>query len=432
MRRDRLSIAHSQRQRDEAEEHAPASTIPASGVFLLTRVRNRRDSGDDGTMKLARARHSSKAPAVKRRLRWLLLAASLAAFFGCKRAPPAPSGSAASEATPAPAPAPALLAAAGTALRAVAADLNGNGRSELVLVDSHSLRVVDMAGAELARTAAPSGIQVLATAPAEGGGEEVVAGWGRTLDWRDGRARVSVFRLSSAGLSEQVVLEPSTSRHDIADIASAGGELWIAWFESKYRVRIDKALRSAEGWRMQPIAAIRMATSIAAGYVDGDRVVDLVVGRTYGDDVGQDGDAFLLRANGERVPIPIQGGVRAIAVADADGDGTAEVYVADGWNRDYGRLARGLLTRARWTGARFESEVIDDGAGQYGLSQIIARATDGGRHEVITRGNAHVRVVRQQGATWQARTVASGCRDVVSLAGELLALCEGGTRWLER
>jgi hypothetical protein len=209
----------------------------------------------------------------------------------------------------------------------------------------------------------------------------------------------------------------------------------LAWFESKYMVRIETARRDTAGWSRTEVATIRMATSLGSGDVDGDGSPDLVVGRVYGDAIGSDGDAFVLRPGGQRIPIPIRGGVRALGVVDLDGDRRAEVLLGDGWNRDYGTRARGLLTKAVHERGSFVSEQLDDGAGQYGLDQIFAADLDGdGRPEIVTRGNAFVRVLRWHDGRWSAQTIGTACRlalavELDSRPGlELFTLCEDGAQ----
>ncbi|MDT9047074.1 hypothetical protein RSW36_28555, partial [Escherichia coli] len=76
------------------------------------------------------------------------------------------------------------------------------------------------------------------------------------------------------------------------------------YFDSKFNVTSAIARHSAQGWQLEKLASIRMATSYARGDVDGDGKPDLVVGRIYGDDKGIDGDAFVLAPDGKRTVLP--------------------------------------------------------------------------------------------------------------------------------
>jgi hypothetical protein len=130
------------------------------------------------------------------------------------------------------------------------------------------------------------------------------------------------------------------------------------------------------------------------------------------------------------VPIPIVGGVRSLEIADLDRDGRNELLIGDGWNSDYGRVARARLTRARWQGEGFTSELLDPGEGQYTLWDIRALELDpAGGLEIITRGNAEVQILSATDeGSWRARKVASVCSDMLELGGEqgLWLACEGG------
>ena len=53
----------------------------------------------------------------------------------------------------------------------------------------------------------------------------------------------------------------------------------VAWFDSKYTVTSAIAKHGAQGWQLDKLASIRMATSYARGDIDGDGKPDLVVGR---------------------------------------------------------------------------------------------------------------------------------------------------------
>jgi hypothetical protein len=312
--------------------------------------------------------------------------------------------------------------------RIAAGDLDGDGQPELVVVDGATLRVTDAGGRERARMPTPGGIQVLRVATVGGRGA-ILAGWGRTRDHREARARISVVRFENERLAEEIVAEPATERDEVVEILSSDDGLVVAHFTSKYEVQLARATK-AEGWQLSPIARIRMGTSYALGDVDGDGEPDLVVGRVYGDEVGSDGDAFVLRPDGTRVPIPVVGGVRSLAVADLDGDGRQEILIGDGWNRDYGKVARARLTRVRWQNGAFSAELIEESPGQYTLWNLVVADLDGdGRADIATRGDTEIRKLTLRDR-WQATTVAKGCHDLALLdlhpVPALIAACPGG------
>ena len=329
----------------------------------------------------------------------------------------------------------ALADALAGAVRVAAGDLDGDGRLELMAVDRERLRIVGPDGTTRATLPAPGAPQVLRIADVDGDGRpELLAGWGRSAARPGAKARIALYRLDGDRLVEQTLLEPTTERAQIVQILPMPGDrkaVLAAWFASKYDVSIAR-LPLERGATPVPVATVRMAMSIALGDVDGDGTQDLVIGRPYGDHQQAEGDAFVLREDGSRVAIPIRGGVSSLALADLDGDGTLEVLLGDGWDRDYGRLARALLTCARWADGAFTAELVEESEGQFVLWSIDAADLDGdGRPEVITRGPEQVRVVSMRDGRLQGRRIAGSCDDVavVNLDGrggdELLLLCGG-------
>jgi hypothetical protein len=297
----------------------------------------------------------------------------------------------------------------GSASRAVLADLDGDRDRELVIVDASQLRVLEPAsGRALASLAIASVIQVLVAGDVDGDGRaEVYAGWGATREHRDAKARISVVRLQGTQLVEDTIVEPVTSRPEVAAIVPMPDQqaVLVAYFASQFMVDSAIARHTDNGWRLDPLASIRMATSYARGDVDGDGKPDLVVGRMYGDDKGIDGDAFVLARDGTRTKLPTTRGLRSLAVSGGD------VFGGDGWHQNYGRDARGLLTRIHHGPGGFTAQLVENTPGQYALERILPATIDG-RPALVTLGSHYVRVFVRESQTWRGLTIAGAARDV--------------------
>lgn len=320
-------------------------------------------------------------------------------------------------APPLPSPLPGvrtdITAIVGAAMHVAIGDVDGDGKRDLVLAGPDQLRVVTPSGKAVATLPVTRGLQVLTTTRFEGDKRDtILAGWGLTREHKDTTAAVSALRLEGGALVEQPVLSPPTSRQDVVAIAPvAPRSLFVAYFDAKYTVSSVIASPSGSGWDVAKVASLRMATSYARGDLDGDGSPELVVGRVYGDEKDRDGDAFVLAADGTRTPIPTTRGCRAVAVADTDDDGRAEVFLADGWHQNYGEKARGLVSWAHRKDGAFVTELIEDTAGQYGIEQI-AIAKIGGTTAVVTRGNLYVRVFVRAADGWRGITIAGAVRDL--------------------
>jgi hypothetical protein len=307
-----------------------------------------------------------------------------------------------------------LTAKIGGAWRAVIADIDGDGKQELVVVDSQQLRVLDAAGREKAATPISGGVHRLVAADLDGDRKgELYVGWGQTREHMDTKARVSVFRLASGKLAEDPVLEIETTRNEIVEIVPMPDTkgLLVAYFDSKYMVTSKLVTLVGKAFSADKLAQLRTATSYARGDVDGDGKPDIVVGRVYGDDKGIDGDAFVLGLDGTRTPIPSTRGLRSIAVADVYGDGRNEVVMSDGWHQNYGQHARGLLTIARHKPEGFTTELVEDTPGQFELMRILPATIDG-KPAIVTLGSHYVRVFWRAGERWQGLTIAGAARDI--------------------
>jgi VCBS repeat protein len=338
-----------------------------------------------------------------------------------------------------------ISAAVGKPTKLALADVDGDGKPELITVDAKQIRVIDHAGKELAHADVPGGIEVLAAFDVDGDHRaEILCGWGETREHRGTKAQITLHRLRDGALTSEVVAAPQTSRQDVVSIEKLGtNELALAYFTDKYMVAGVTAKLEGTVWTTSRSGdtAIRMATAWAHGDVDGDGKPDVVVGRVYGDAIGVDGDVFVL-ADGKRTPLPTTRGVQAIAVADLDGDGHAEVIAGDGWHQNYGQLARGLVTVIRDDHGTFRSELVEDTPGQYTIWQFVIADVDGdGTPEIITRGSHYVRVFHRSNGAWHGLTIAGVARDlavadldgtgpVIAIAGDPSVVVDlHGVRW---
>jgi hypothetical protein len=276
-------------------------------------------------------------------------------------------------------------------------DFDGDGKNEIALGNANEIRIVTPDGKPIATLPVTDGLQQLVVADVDHDHhDELYAGWGMTREHRDGVARVTMIRFEAGKLAEAPILEPATTRQEVTAIVPADDGLIVAYFDSKYMVT---SVLVKPGVAPQPIAQLRTGMAYAYGDVTGDGKPDIVAGRAYGDDVGLDGDAWLVDP---RTKIPTTRGVRALAVIGGD------VILADGWHQNYAKQAQSLLTRAHFADGAFTTTKIDEVPGQYAIEAILPLRHGG----FVTRGTHQVRVYRQIAGTWHSDQIGGTARDV--------------------
>jgi len=304
----------------------------------------------------------------------------------------------------------------GKSTRIAVADLDGDGDREIVAIDAKMIRVLDATGRDVTSLPVVDGIQQLLAADLDGDKRaELYAGWGQTRDHMDSVAKITTYRFEKGKLVEEVIATPATSRQDVTSLTVYGpSELLVGYFDSKYMVTSMVATKGAKGWTTKTIASIRLAANYARGDLDGDGKPELVVGRVYGDEMGVQGDAFVLAADGTRKMIPSTRGLRSVITLDTDGDKRAEIFMGDGWHNNYAKEAHGLLTTVKLDGTlatgTFTSALIED-TGQYEVSKILPATIDG-KLALVTQGNSFAKVFWRDNGAWKSLTYAGVTRDI--------------------
>ena len=167
---------------------------------------------------------------------------------------------------------------------------------------------------------------------------------------------IRVSKIPMKGDAVSVVYERVTERPQVTNLRHCNGTVWLGFFDSKYNTIIGKLSPPAAGasnpWTFSQSVAVRMGDSFDCL---GDR---LVVGRSYGDAQGQDGD-LLLYQSGERTLLPSYRGVRGVrALGEAS---QPMVIIGDGWHPNYGEMAQGRVSilKQRKGEQRFALEILD-------------------------------------------------------------------------
>ncbi|MDY0000484.1 MAG: VCBS repeat-containing protein [Polyangia bacterium] len=292
-------------------------------------------------------------------------------------------------------------------------DLDGDGRPEAILASHEGLWVTDAGGRQLAKESAIGHPNALLIPGAGEKGLFFVA-WGYGRKYLTGPSKVVAYRYARGKLTKDIIQEKASQRPAVSALAWGTWKgrtgLLIGAFKNKYDVDLTFAVRQGAAWGLTEVATVRMANALGFAKARSKVADDLVVGRLYGDAQGTPGDAFLLEASGQRVPIAVQGGLRALASADLDGDGLAEILLGDGWAQAYRKDGRALLTQASFKGGTLGTERIGELDGEFMIQRISAADLDGdGRPEVLALGNASLTVLRRGAAgAWAKRRLAGG------------------------
>lgn len=189
---------------------------------------------------------------------------------------------------------------------------------------------------------------------------------------------------------------------EVNDLNGDGNnEIIASYFESKYMVETVVLSENSGDWTVETAYVDRMAMARDVGLLGENEPVQ-VVGRVYGDSIGETGDAYILKGN-DRHDLGVYRGVRAaIRIGDGNNDGTNEIYVGDGWHQNYGKMARARLSVITTDGGDTHYSLIEDIKGQTDVGQIeIADITGDGENELIVSGNLSARIYKFDNDQWK-------------------------------
>ncbi|MFH1469176.1 MAG: hypothetical protein ABIO70_32610 [Pseudomonadota bacterium] len=305
---------------------------------------------------------------------------ALLLLAGCASSPPA----APAPSTAAPDP-PAAVRELEPAEAVGAADLDGDGSDELVLVRGGIAR---WSGRE---TLLGGRVQVVARCDLDGDGREALllgTGYGRGQS--QAPARVWALEQGDA----RIAWERQGVRDQIAELRCGPGGLWMAVFADERQVE-GGWLRPGEGGKTTFEPQLTVALGLRQAPVGGGGVV---VGRLYGDEPRSDGD-LALHVGAVRTVLPSLRGVRSLAVADLDGDGGDELIVGDGWHFRYGSDARArlrLLEGPGWRRARAVAELD----GEYSVREVEV-VGQGGQAWLLATGSSQVHRLVRDALGWR-------------------------------
>lgn len=264
----------------------------------------------------------------------------------------------------------------------------GKGGPVIVAAGTGWLRWFDRDGKRLGEHTGEGAAQVLEAIDVDGDGkQELLIGRGMGRGAADAPISLQIVNLDATGkssASEEVAL-PVTTRAQVVAVRAvpkSNNELWVASYVSKYHVQVSRLGRDVKGhWVVQETRGKHRVVGDMDVLPDGMPII----ARMYGDEPDEDGAVYALPSATEMQQLPSTRGARAIVtLPDANG----KVAMADGWHKEYGQKAQGIISVTGRSGNDWESLAATHVKGCFGYSQL--RLGDVHRlpgTEIIASGN---------------------------------------------
>ncbi|MBU1069507.1 hypothetical protein KJ975_08070 [Myxococcota bacterium] len=204
--------------------------------------------------------------------------------------------------------------------------------------------------------------------------DRVLTGWGRNPISRSPEERITFTLTDASGMTpekkpatvHEVIHQTTSKRADPQDaVAAADGSIYMAWFSDKYTVQVGQ--RAPSGGEVKILLSASMIGRISVVEKAGGGH-QLIVARVYGDEPGSDGGLFLFE-DGRLKPLPTVRGVRGLwALTTKEG---FDAWIGDGWDKDYGKVARAFLSVVSIRGQTIERRQITELTGSYSVMSIV-------------------------------------------------------------
>ncbi len=309
-------------------------------------------------------------------------------------------------------------------------NLSGSAHDDLILGKDSVIYVYSIvrdSALLLYKGSFDSEVHKICVADADNDGRDDIVllnGWSR---YKDDKVSLHLVSHSREGWEQSEIFTRQSPRPQpvflaVKDTDGDGiPEIVASFFESKYMVNTVTVKKSEGGWTEEELFVERMATAHDIGVLDRTGQVH-VVGRVYGDSLGETGDAYIL-TDGHKIDLNVFRGVRsAVRIGDGNNDRHNEIYIGDGWHQNYGKMARARLAVVSPDDTGYSYNLIEDIRGETDVSQIEVADINGDRlNEVLVSCNNFMRIYKNDEGRWlcfRDTSLTGGSFAVGNIAGD--------------